>query len=934
MIDTMEISKKIIERSKIVASKIDDISIRKRVYALNLAANVAADYITDHGLQTDTNLSLFRIPSFAKNMELADIYINGLRLDVRLSFDGETFCIPKTHEKYDAKPYAYVVVQIEKGLQNANILGFVPASELEEVKSNTEYLGYSTSILKPMTDLRVFLSTIEFKQPVYSASEHEKIKELCAAFADDEISESEKVYFIKHVIACPVCRETFCDTNDFDIVSSHVKHYNELLNDSTLSVLSGNRKEIDEASLASMGVVENAQEINNESEEDSIILPMGAPKLEETQSETNVVEDNTEETQDFDSETKQEEQNTEENTEKQEEQDKDNDEDINNIEENFAIEDLEESLSPELFEDDSVQNNEEQLEELQEPVLSETYEDVQDEPAEQDELSQDVLSVTNTEDEPELLEIENDSDTTVLDEFDLDTIEQAGDLENFEELSETKEETETNIQENEISEIPSLDEEPLAEISGLDEISDIEEADNLQEFDELKEFDIQEDTDELQPDFAGEETEESQQIASVDEKINQENDSEFNENLQEETTNEDFTDVIPEEVVSKAQEPVELVYDDDDDDKDEYENAGTVENNEILAEQGENKEQEEHQEVFDSVNDVQHEETEETEKDISFETESFEDDLHTDNEEMMEQSETETAAQEPENDSDIQQLLDDDLLALLSDDSNQDSEEENSTDSNIENSSEPVEEPSFEDDISNENQQGDETIESLYSDTNIPEAQGNDPAQFELAQEPVSAKTVSATKKIVAAAALFLILAGGSAISWYFNHAKTVQDNSLLDTGNSDGEFFDTQKNANNEEAPAVSQDINKSMTNSFSDKPAAITITKLSWQVSEKLAANSSVKEYLQTAGKNIQMNLQNDLANSADINFNNIIKVSFEIAPDNTMKGMQVLESSGSDQVDEIVLRSIKNTLKYISVPKIKDFKSDYFLTLIINF
>ena len=142
------------------------------------------------------------------------------------------------------------------------------------------------------------------------------------------------------------------------------------------------------------------------------------------------------------------------------------------------------------------------------------------------------------------------------------------------------------------------------------------------------------------------------------------------------------------------------------------------------------------------------------------------------------------------------------------------------------------------------------------------------------------------------------------------------------------------QGQGEDDQTPAVSQDINKSMTNSFSDKPAAITITKLSWQVSEKLAADASVKEYLQTAGKNIQMNLQNDLANSADINFNNVIKVSFEIAPDNTMKGMQVLESSGSDQIDDIVLRSIKNTLKYISVPKLKDFKSDYFLTLIINF
>ena len=67
---------------------------------------------------------------------------------------------------------------------------------------------------------------------------------------DGEISESEKVFFIKHVLACPVCRETFCDVNDFDTIISQIRNYQELLNDSTLSVLSGNKKEVDEAEQA------------------------------------------------------------------------------------------------------------------------------------------------------------------------------------------------------------------------------------------------------------------------------------------------------------------------------------------------------------------------------------------------------------------------------------------------------------------------------------------------------------------------------------------------------------------------------------------------------------------------------------------------------------------------------------------------------------
>ena len=93
---------------------------------------------------------------------------------------------------------------------------------------------------------------------------------------------------------------------------------------------------------------------------------------------------------------------------------------------------------------------------------------------------------------------------------------------------------------------------------------------------------------------------------------------------------------------------------------------------------------------------------------------------------------------------------------------------------------------------------------------------------------------------------------------WLFNNAKNQAD-TVGDGLSQDAEMFDMQNTANDTEAPAISQDINKSMTNSFSDKPAAITITKLSWQISEKLAADDSVKEYLQTAGKNIQMNLKN---------------------------------------------------------------------------
>ena len=45
-------------------------------------------------------------------------------------------------------------------------------------------------------------------------------------------------------------------------------------------------------------------------------------------------------------------------------------------------------------------------------------------------------------------------------------------------------------------------------------------------------------------------------------------------------------------------------------------------------------------------------------------------------------------------------------------------------------------------------------------------------------------------------------------------------------------------------------------------------------------------------------------------------------------------IINGVSNNIAETATLESIKNTLKYISVPKLQNYKSDYFLTLIINF
>ena len=845
--------KSIIEAAKLVACKIDDTELRKRTYALNIAANAAARYLNENNVIADTKQSLYKVPSFARNIELADIYVNGVRYDVRVTFDGKSFCIPKIQEKYDAVPAAYIVVQLENSLKEVEILGFIPSEKLTDNKANAEYYCYSTDILLPIEEFGNFAQNQSVKIHPFSSLDHDKIKEMCTGFIDDEITETEKIYFIKHVIACPVCRETFCDMNDFDTILSQLKNYHELLNDSTLSVFSGNKEEFDAALIAGMGVVENAMEntvVEPEVLQEEDILEEQEPQKEQEQEDELVLEEIQEEAQD-------------EENEQEQEAAIDTIENENILESDIPAFDLIDfaqiDAEPELLQEEDI------LEE-QEPQKKEEQE-------QEEELEADINTVENEE---------------------------------AEEVATLAQEPDEVIEEPE--EIESIDEsESIDPIESVEELESIGELDNLAELEELEETEpetleeplelLSEDNDLLE---LGDEP-------TVDE-------SEIEEPIMDEPAIEEPL----EEQTDSYQEPVELKYDD--------------------------------------------EETEEIEQDIEQEEENPQElPAMFDFAKATADIETEPDENQSKQDEEIQGLLDDDLLALLSDSDTEDTEEQEETqsyesqeftqepeqeyDQPSEFESEEFEQPEFSVDTQESQpleQDGDDTIHSLFE--NQANAQSEEGAQdgvaeFELAPEPVSASTVNKTKQIAVAAALVVLVAGAGAGAWFMNHQKATTEETPLDTANPDQLFDFQNQGTQSEESPdtqsaAVSQDINRSMANSFSDKPAAISITKLSWQVSEKLASEASVKEYLQTAGKNIQMNLQNDLANASDVAFNNTVKVSFEIAPDNTLKGIQVLTSSGSDKIDDIILRSIKNTLKYINVPKLKDYKSDYFLTLIINF
>lgn len=927
MTNIINLEKNILENAKISACKINDKETRIRAYALNIAANATAYYFDKIGLASDTGLSLYKIPSFQENFELADVYVKGFRFDVRISFDGKNFTIPKIHEKFGATPLAYVVISLNENLDIAEFLGFVPTEGLKYPESNSEYYNMNVSVLKPIDEIKELIENSTLNIHPYSANNHEKIKELSASFIDGEIADSEKIFFIKHIVACPVCRETFCDISDFNTIVAQIKNYQELLNDSTLSVLSGNKREVEEAVFANLGLLENAEEnqlISVNSDEESLDFDEQSNDEQETDEDLNEA---SEESLDL----------------SEEESDLDLESSIDNEEETFDGVSLDEldSMATLATELDSFAEGEEE----QENVIADE--------------SLELTPVENIESTNVVNEVLNDSLDISLDENNID--------DEFSKLN-----TEENIIEEqplqfEVEEMEILEEiqEPAVDINIADKtdedvISFSDEPVELMEVEETivnkedKTFDLNLAQDEeeilenIEDDILESEPDDVIDFGQDDIVLEEVQDSELIEDVSDKHI--DIVD-ISEEIVAQINTDDELIKEDEN----TLLESDFVQLDETPLEDIQEIGVEEDISITDNSESAEPEvEEQPKEEQPNVETEVIgvyqnsyippqPVELKYDEEELgvvqeeLEHKENVSTVNEEEMNSEIQNLLDDDLMALLSDDDSPNSEmEQQNTDSSMtivqEDVGEDVEPMQSVDNSTNvENQVTDnENINNLFeTDEN---ANVENVSTFELAQEPIRDEVVKKTKNFAIVAGLLIVLLGAGSSMLVLNKQKAM-NNDDVQQGN---EMFDFASNSENKatQAPAISQDINRSMTNSFSDKPAAITITKLSWQISEKLAIEPSVKEYLQTAGKNIQMNLQNDLSNSADIAFNNMVKVSFTIAPDNTLKGLQILESSGSDEIDANISTSIKNTLKYVSVPKLKDYQSDYFLTLIINF
>ena len=112
------------------------------------------------------------------------------------------------------------------------------------------------------------------------------------------------------------------------------------------------------------------------------------------------------------------------------------------------------------------------------------------------------------------------------------------------------------------------------------------------------------------------------------------------------------------------------------------------------------------------------------------------------------------------------------------------------------------------------------------------------------------------------------------------------------------------------------------------------MSVKKLSWEVPDYLSFSNNINKYLQTAGKSIKLSLSSDLLLTNEYAYSNQVKVSMKLSNDGTLKDIQLVKSSGSDQINKIVLQTVKDTLNVIKPATGEVPTPEFKLGLTINF
>lgn len=948
------------------ANSFADKNVKNRVYINTLGADLAMKYLASENINVSEVYNMHSIKKILEELDISDVMLPNIHIDVRVIFDENLIFIPKSHFIYDLVPDIYLVFALAKDFSHVKFSGFFEPKLINKNNQNKEYYFIEKEKLNPPSDLKQYIENFNGNTTNgVSEEDIQNSERIIMAMCDNDISEGEKQYLIKQLTKSAELRDKFIEYENFETLSYKAMTDPQIIKKEIALEpdTKSNEETID--NVDSMPEQENLEFFDSIENFDNLDFDFPQSDNEGTldyegENTNSLSEDITENT--FEE--------LPEHTE-----DIENIKTDNNIDETLNIDNQDNNTDSEIT---ISQNLVSSIPEDTAPITLDTVDTTEFDNAviEEPKFEEEIISFDNIEtpEQEEKSDLINEIDNKIsFDDIDtIDTINE--DPVNIEEptISLTDADDVDNSAQNLEEETLSLDDLTPADISNEISLNEnLPDTINLEEIPETESFeenilneeipdenniDLKETLDSIEnlaTDFNVDETNSDNEKNEIDTSNVLE---EISEDLTEGEINinsnaEDTFDVTDSQEVKPKEDDNESFG------KNLLENL-SEENSDIIS--------------FDELG-IEETQSHETEHISSDELLSQIDDILGSNSET-ESTEINSNTMSEENisqdNSDLSNIPDIDSLLSDQTENFEDSASAETTPdlSTAEEINPQNETPAFAiDDILNteetqttvEQENSAENLEVLFNDNDTaPNTELNNIEDLtDTSEQPIPGAAFLKQKKyntkiIIAAAALITVLAGVSAFTLLKPKAENTTGIEPV-TPAASGPNNNPAENPVNEnvletntptiDKKAVKQAQKTQQTKELTNTPANqkpissesyLDVKRLVWDVPDFLSYSPKIQNYLRTAGKSIKLSLSADLLLATEYAYSNQVKISLKLSKDGNIQEAKIVQSSGSGQIDNIVLQSVKDTLNVVKPPANEISTPDFNLNLIIYF
>ena len=195
---------------------------KMRAYVNALGTELAIKYLAQENINISNVHNMHSICKIREEFDVADIMLPNINIDVRVVYDENLIFIPKTHFEYNLIPDVYLIFKMSDEATHVNFLGFVEPKLINKNNQNDNYYFIEKEKLSHPTDLKTFIENFNGNTTNSMTEEEiENAQRLAIAFIDDNITDADKKSLISMLTKSASLRENIAEFDNFEWISYH-----------------------------------------------------------------------------------------------------------------------------------------------------------------------------------------------------------------------------------------------------------------------------------------------------------------------------------------------------------------------------------------------------------------------------------------------------------------------------------------------------------------------------------------------------------------------------------------------------------------------------------------------------------------------------------------------------------------------------------------